>query len=633
MIVESGSSLALAHKISRRPRPGAISTGWFGHSATSSWPANSAAEAAASIIAQKVYLNRRCATVTDLLVRLYNVSQSFREAQMAIFTHDAENERPGESIWASGRFNDTSSEGAWINKVFNSLSLDLSAYDVVWVVCGYETGSSRVGYGPGSDDAPSVWIVPNNSSAQDWLNGLAVGADWADLTNISSAVSYNTRLYCMALVGSVQAAPVPPEPEPPPASSNQATHNGITWTFSDAVTTGTFVDGSPYVVSASDVSIIDISPKSIVSDGRTLHGTMVNPTAGHSANQGFDSQCDRYLASLNVGRPSGNYISEANPLVVSAGSSVLSAKSLLTTEAWVKLESVGVLTVLASAPAANSFRPPYCGTSKTILATESDLNYSALPSLAPVTGTPALATLNTGMGTGPWIEVTTNYQGRKLHPRLNQPNYGANMAHAANDAMVRLCLNDSDADKRDLLVKVVQLGIDLYGAAMSGGRWNNDGGNNPGRKAPVVFAAKVLGNGTMLGYCNGTTYKWWQEDQQTFYVSQTEVDLTNSAAWEPDTRGGTETYGVEDIGTPEWGIQHTNRPEMDNASWTAYYRNVACPCTVGAALTAHLIEADGDWNWPAFFDYYDRFEANFTSTGSGQNNVHTFIRNMWAAYR
>ena len=50
----------------------------------------------------------------------------------------------------------------------------------------------------------------------------------------------------------------------------------------------------------------------------------------------------------------------------------------------------------------------------------------------------------------------------------------------------------------------------------------------------------------------------FQEDEQTFYVSQREVDITNSPQWSPDKRGGIiAPYTKEDIGMPDWGIRHT----------------------------------------------------------------------------
>jgi len=123
----------------------------------------------------------------------------------------------------------------------------------------------------------------------------------------------------------------------------------------------------------------------------------------------------------------------------------------------------------------------------------------------------------------------------------------------------------------------------------------------------------------------------FQEFQTHFYVSPAEVAMTNSAAWDPDTRATLIPYENADIGTPDWGIRHSNNPENDNASIDATYRDINGGCSPGFVLAARLMGAQRLWNHDAYFDYADRYMA-LTGGIGGVNNLPVFARNMWQAY-
>lgn len=319
------------------------------------------------------------------------------------------------------------------------------------------------------------------------------------------------------------------------------THDGFTVTFDDDVEVGAFCNGDPWCV--GPVNIIGISPGSVIESGRTKNGSMINPGAAGDASHGFDSSASGYSASLNAGRPGGNPVSESNPLAFPAGSSLLCSWSLdapAGPNLVTVLRRAAVFTCLASAPASGSFRPPYSGSDKSIIANETDIDYGRLASLTPV-GTWNLSSL-AGSFLRPWIEVRTNFAGRYIHPSENQPEYGREMANLTANAGLALQWNYTNEQKRDLLVRYIQYGIDIYGAARIGAQWNADGGHNVGRKLPLVIAANVLGNTDMLTYCAGSSYRIFQEDQQAFYVEQADVDNTtvgNNKAVASMTASGT----------------------------------------------------------------------------------------------
>ena len=407
--------------------------------------------------------------------------------------------------------------------------------------------------------------------------------------------------------------------------------HGITWTFQTPVAEGNygqFANGDYWVV--GPVTITSITPGS----SGQRNGAMINPAL--DADQGFDDrvQYATYSGSANV--------ADNLPLTVNPGSSLvssISAPSTVSVSHPSYIRQVDILTVLSAPAQAGDFRPPYVGTNKTISWNTSDLDYSQLASLAqPNSGAnvPSLSGLVSEFEYA-WFEMNDGWTGRYLHPELSFPdgNYGREIAHLAGEAVLSLQLNYSNAQKEDLLIRIVQAGIDIYGLAAYGGfRWDADGGHNVGRKMIMLLAAKVLNNTDMLNLANPDNGRIFQEDQQTFYVTQADIDRSNSSDWNPDTRGPTQRYSSEDIGLAEWGIRHSNDPYQDNRHWGAYYRNVAGAPTVSNALAAILMGVEEEWNNPALFDYYDRYysiESPYASNGS--NSIRLFARDMYEAYR
>jgi hypothetical protein len=402
-------------------------------------------------------------------------------------------------------------------------------------------------------------------------------------------------------------------PSAPVTMQSSVTQYGITWTFDTTYPVGQFCNGDYFVV--GPVTITGITRPLGVS---TQDGSMINPTSGASVSQGFDSrlQDSSYSAGLNI--------ANSLPYTVAVNTSVVSALSeAALTNSFYYLDTVAVLTVLSVAPPTGAFRPPYVGADKTIRFTESALSYGFLPNLTSVTGAPTLATSSAAFEK-PWIEIKTNWQGRYWHPTVNQPGYGADMSEAVQSALLRLCIFASNAEKRDLLVRLVQYGLDVYGAALTGTTWNADGGHNLGRKGPLLLAGLALSNANILAYADKAMHFIFQEDQQTFYVAQADVD-----------RGV--GYVTGDIGTPEWGRTHSSNPgAWDTPSWTALYRGINGSALVGTALFVNMVGARANWNWAPFFDYHDRFmayELGPSGPVDASNPTPTFVKNMWTTYR
>ncbi len=452
---------------------------------------------------------------------------------------------------------------------------------------------------------------------------------------------------------------------------------GIRWTFdkvlslepqADAYHYGRFANGDYWIV--GPVTIVGIDPASVEIQGRIVHGSEINPVAG--LEHGFDTAMDdalvKYIAAKNVARPNGQPVSEANPLAVAAGSSLVSTISDLdltssndTNPLWgystaynsaSKIHTAAVLTVLATAPPAGSFRPGYAGSDKTIRHTVSDLQWSVLKNLTAVPGTPSMLDAERWFER-PWLDHVQNWMSRRLHPQYNMPDYGREIQWYIGKAALMLHLDYNQSDKETLLVRFVQAGIDYYSIVASGGNnvWNGTGGQNGGRKLPILFAGKLLEDADMLavgqksgaylytGEYGPPAYpnKDWigppdcirfGEDDQTFYVTQNDVDWTNSEWWNPDDRSGTpEPYSVDDIGLPEWGIRHASEPWVSDRAYTANYRTVVMCTLEGIVLAAHISGLREAWNHEALFDYMDRYvELN-------GYRIDKFMKNMWSAYR
>ncbi len=400
---------------------------------------------------------------------------------------------------------------------------------------------------------------------------------------------------------------------------------GITWTFDRDYTTGQFANGDYWVV--GPVRISSISPASTNSGGRTMNGSMINPSVG--ATQGYDSAMyDTYGPSFSASLNVAAGVSSSSPLVVSAGSSLVSTISISAAGNRPQLSDAAILTVLSAAAPAGSFRPPYIGTNKTLRWNVSQLNYGVLRSFAPVTGTPNLATVADYFDR-PWLEQNTTWLGRYTHPSNNQPDYGRDLSLQLADGLLMLQLNYSNAEKERLLIRMVQYGIDVYGAAANGGVWEDNGGHGQGRKMPMILAGMVLGDSQILAYANAANHFIFQDDRQTFVVSQSDVGRPLYSA-DGRTR---EPYIQADVGVPEWGEKHASSPDRDGRNWSTNYRGIVGQSIFGHILAAQLMGAKDTWNWDPVFDYMDRYWTVERDVTGSSTALSTFHRNMWAAYR
>ncbi len=423
-------------------------------------------------------------------------------------------------------------------------------------------------------------------------------------------------------------------------AATSVSQHGVTWKWNEDRTTGQYCNGDWWVI--GPVTITAITPASATIDEtlssgvkvkRIINGTMTNPWP---MNQGWDNATNQNGAA-NVYAPYNSSLNVApsitgRALSCPAGTSVVSSISkagLPKSTSNTQIERLSILTVVASAPAAGSFRPPPVGSDKTSYWKKSQLNYGVLRSLAPVSGTPSLSSLESSFAI-PWTALHHTAACQSMSP-AQMPNYGRDQAQLVGDAMLSLHLNHTNAQKEKLFIRMVQYGIDIHGTVKAGALFMDNGGLNPGRKAPLVLAAVALNETELKKSANAAQTFKFAEDRQTFVVQQSDVGRVMYTA---DGRPR-ETYRQEHVGLPEWGEQHISTPNRDASNWNAFYRHTNAPLFGNVLATALLAGGRATWNWEPCFNYYlGRF---WPIEKKGQlltlpNAINSFAFNMGVAY-
>lgn len=490
-------------------------------------------------------------------------------------------------------------------------------------------------------------------------------------------VSAFVTILVLAMAQSGRSAD-PPAPAGP-AVVNELTQHGITWRFDKPVASGRFVNGDYWVV--GPVKITGITPRSEEIVGtttpagfapggddprpRTMNGAMLNPMPTLRGMQGFDS--DMYQWQPTSGRMYGpKYKPELNvalgvsaerPLLLQPGSSLVSSISH-EKGSRPQLKSAAILTVLAEPPpegGAATFRPPYAGPDKPLYSSKK-LRRDLLPNLPLVGSMPDLKAL-TARFERPWIDHFSHLGDGTQYssPSDNMPNYGREYSMAVGAAALMVLLDDQalarnyGQGREELLVRFVQLGIDLYHITEHGGYWWGKGGLNQGRKWPIIFAGLMLDHQRMrtIGQRSPEMpFAGFAEDSQTKYIDEADVAMTHSPRWAPDTRAKQRVpYGKADIGLPEWNVGGFARgltgSSALNNTFHHPYRVINGMSYPGVVLPALLLGQKEAWNHDALFDYTDRYVAwaprENPNWNDDQKSLYTwggsFQRAMWEAYR
>lgn len=428
------------------------------------------------------------------------------------------------------------------------------------------------------------------------------------------------------------------------------TQRGITISFSADLTVGQYVTGDYYVVAPSGLQATSYSPAPGVIGNpgyeRQGNGAMINPVPAQV--QGYDAG-GFYDASLNV--------SLSLPIALEVGDSFLvctSAGDVPSDDNSSMIDDLIILTVVDSAPAALSFRPPYVGTSKPVYSADS-MNYTNIASLTFTAATPTMGSVE-GLFVGPWVDHVQGWVGSVFHPNNNMPGaqYGLNFASRVGMAAAMLNTEYTTAQKQNLIYYYVQLGIDLYHIALNGNGWPSDGGHSSGRLFPILFAGELLNNSSMTGVVDGLPTTYFGEHDNCFIVTQTDVDRQHTTDYTGATRPGysyplaSVDYVTSDIGLPEWGINHRVIPTSDSRDWNTAYRTC---CTArawsGYLMALNVMGMRQYWNHEPSLLYHDRYmdvmnastygvsytTPNLPASADSSRYVNAWCAEMWDAYR
>jgi len=381
---------------------------------------------------------------------------------------------------------------------------------------------------------------------------------------------------------------------------------GITWTFEKPCQAGRYVTGDWWVV--GPVRVLAVAPAP--APGR--NGSVVDPAAGR---QGYDDRTACFDAKVRA----------VFPLDLKPGQSLVSSASLdkvgdVPPEAVSgytnrgPLRTAVVLTCEAEAPPADAFRPAYVGTWRERFRV-GQVRRDILPRLKPPGEAPDPRHYERLLERI-WPDHLAEHMGRELHPLQNMPGYGRELSTAVSDVALAVLLADPDGRMDTALLRFIQKGIDLYGMSLSDPRlWTANGGHNPGRKWPILFAGLMLDHAGMQ-----KPAAVFQEDQQT-YVGKGFKGQTVLWRIGPDAPNA----GHEEVDPATW---KTFGKGANDGGKAESYRDVNGPAWVGQALAARLMGAMPVWDHQPYFDYVDRWvREQPEKTGTALCGA------MWKTYR
>jgi hypothetical protein len=429
----------------------------------------------------------------------------------------------------------------------------------------------------------------------------------------------------------------------------------ITWTWTEDRQIGQYVTGDWWVVGPITLTSVTRPAGVANRDGSMLgmKGTGVFSPADWDGLPGegsagglqaeYNSQGLHYIDGHNIAYDAAlniaNFLPYAVPVNESVWSGISIADGLYNPATNVDpLTHAAVLTVVASAPAADSFRPFIGGTDKVSYFTKADIDYTKMLNLTGLTLQSDLTTALADVAEGwryPLMNFGSGYHsGFFVLGRFNTPDnasgYGANFANASTGAFITLSRAASNAQKEAAAISFIQQGIDIYGFIRAGGGYPSSGGHAAGRKPILFFTAYALNSAAMKaalrdGYSasafiatgvaddapNETHYtRQFAEDRGLFIVTQNDIDQNAG-------RIALSAQGIPNVafpsghkGSPEWTPGDSWQPALDNQrrtasyAWGRLYRfNYQARFCTTAVLASLYDQGRATWNHEPFFRY------------------------------
>jgi hypothetical protein len=401
----------------------------------------------------------------------------------------------------------------------------------------------------------------------------------------------------------------------PAGRATSLTQYGITWFFDGEREVGQFVNGDWWVVGPVRITSITPEPTGV------RNGSMVNPigTQAYDDRAPFDPDAVVELPrTLMPGESLVSSISNPEEPDCMMGS----------TPAWRLyngdcergvLHTQAILTVLDAPAPPDAFRPPYSGDAKP-LHRVAEICWDALPTLAPPAELPDVEYLLRHVER-PWIDHVSSYTHRDSCATQNWLCYGREVGEVVSQ-LAAYALLDAPR-RRDVAIRLVQLGIDNYGVLQAGGSFPSNGGHSNGHKFPIVFAGLLLGDpgmsspdepGVEIGNEDAMTYladdgtaRWGRACESCY--------LENACSYGGACRGGP---------------KDCRDPSGESDACGDYRVCCTSHTWVGEALAIRLMGGMAAWGHDPFFAYVDRWVEGDVEGGGG---APAFVGDVWAMHR
>lgn len=298
---------------------------------------------------------------------------------------------------------------------------------------------------------------------------------------------------------------------------SSVTHDGVTFTFDRAMPVGYFVTGKPFVVSDQAFGVTSVSPASAVVNGAQAHGLMKDPYCLSS--QGFDqflAQGAGALGAANTPYAANDNIDPGRTganVAIAQGEECTLVKavrraSVTDANQWQTVDKYVPLTILSEAPPLGTFMPTMSGPTKRLYkASDIDLSVFRSITLPGWTDSPAALLADLPADPGNYGALGEGHRRFRLDVTaghgLTTTNYSGAVASVyAKAALVMHSGTYSDAQKQDLLYRLIEWGIQLEGLYDRG--WRGIGGVTQGAGQAGAWqtyywlAAFVLQSASML---------------------------------------------------------------------------------------------------------------------------------------
>jgi len=449
-----------------------------------------------------------------------------------------------------------------------------------------------------------------------------------------------------AKVETVAAYTVPEAPAAATTMQPSVTRNGVTFTFDQDYPVGQYANGDYFVVAPSGGTLVSTSPAAETTSAtssesgiplpdRTINGMGVNPQRRSNPWDSYykgtnDETNTSYWAAKNLDP------GKEGPYAFSPGESLVKAVSLTTPpdNSRPAIEKLVVLTVVSQPPKDGAFRPPPWGDDKDIPDSwrVENIDWSKVPQIDAGQPTPnwtaladqALVTWQTGNLWGNGV--------RNMTPD-EQPTYRRDIGEKMGDFLEALASPGSQADKEQLMIGTLQIGLDQV---VAGEITTDLAGEDPserydiGRRGVSVLASLLLPETQRLDAMLANDWIW--QDTSTFgYITQEVIDHKDD-----DTERGA-VAGM--LGIPEYANARPqalsgtapNRPDLIwgaialQGTTRATYRRIGLQAGFRASTAIHLFPGAAEiYANPAHVNYHDRWLALVEAGWPGVGEVDVF---------